>query len=346
VDDNTRSWTRRAIVSPPEGTFTSYAQAQEQTIAFEQVLLGRGIKIEPGSKLETACLLTMELREQQLDASRRVPSPALRDDLRHVVGLLQLVQLVLRQQAHSDFDRLIPHLRVLNDGSPTQNTQAPPEDQASNKLFELLLALSTMGIGKDIRLDDPESADGTNPDVLATMPDGRRWGFACKVIHGDAPMTLFERIVDGIDQIERSEADVGLVVANFKNRLPHNELFPLMPPDPTTGEVLIGAHLHEGAVAGKLARFVEERTTAMADLVSQAEVIAAFRGKKALPALLVVVEAAAGVVTPRGPSPSMIGFLHLITFEAPGETSRFTHTEELVLQSMNAALQLRDLPIR
>jgi hypothetical protein len=341
VDDNSRSWARTATTSPPAGHFVSYAVAQEQTVAFERLLSERGIRIKPGSQLEAACLLTMELREQQLSPSRRAPAAALRNDLRQVVGLLQLVRLLLRAQAHPDFDHLFRHLRVLNEGSPTQNTPAPQGDQASNKLFELLVALATMNSGQDVRLDDPENPDGKNPDVLATMPDGRRWGFACKVIHGDAPMTLFERIIDGVAQIERSEAEVGLVVANFKNRLPHDELLPLMPPDPETGEVFIGAHVHEGAVAARLAEFVERRTTEMARQVSQTEVIAAFRAKKALPGLLVVAEAAAGILTPRGPSPSMVGFLQLTTFEAPGEPTLFTPEVERVLKCMNDALQLR-----
>lgn len=341
MDDNINQWARNAISAAPEGRSFSYAEAHEDVIAFEEVLSARGIKIAPGSKLEAACLLTMELHEQQRDPARRSPIPKLRDELRHVIGLIQLVRLVLHLQRHPDFEALVAHLRVLNEGSPTQNTPTGPEDQASNKLFELLVALAVMGAGRAVQLDDPKAADGRNPDVLATMPEGKRWGFACKVVHGDAPMTLFERILDGVEQIERSSADTGLVVVNFKNRLPHDELLPLMEPDPETGEIFIGAHVSPGAVALKLAAFVQARTIVMESHVGRDPIVAAFRGKKALPGLLVVAEAAAGVMGPRGPSPSMVGFLDLTTFELPGDETRFTPDVDVVLQSMNAMLQLQ-----
>src|SRR5207245_2399261 len=70
-----------------------------------------------------------------------------------------------------------------------------------------------------------------NPDVLSTF-DGVRWGFACKVLNSPtfSPLTMFERLSDGIEQIEKSPAQVGCVVLNFKNVIDHNRTWPIRNP--------------------------------------------------------------------------------------------------------------------
>lgn len=341
MDDNTVDWLRRAGRMSADGRLFSPSEACERVVAFEKLLASRGIPIRQGSKLEAACLLTMELAEHRREPTRRGRILELRDDLRAVVGLLQIVGLVLSSESHEDFDQLVPHIRLLNDGSPTQNTFAPKDDQASNKVFELLVALASMSIGRNLRLDDPNSSDGMNPDVLVTMADGKRWGFACKVVHGDAPMTLFERISDGIEQIERSPADTGIVVVNLKNRLPHDEMLPLLSREPKTGQMLIDAHPRGELVGHRLAEFVKARTMALEEHVGREAIVGAFARRKALPGVLVVAETTAGIVSPRGTSLAMVACLVHVTFEESAAPTRFTVAVDAIFEAMNSAFQLR-----
>jgi hypothetical protein len=76
---------------------------------------------------------------------------------------------------------------------PAQTTRNAVTDDAGNKVLELRVALACLRCGSELELDDPDGqSKGTNPDVISRMPDGRRWGFACKVVHSDRPQTWAE----------------------------------------------------------------------------------------------------------------------------------------------------------
>ncbi len=110
--------------------------------------------------------------------------------------------------------------------SGAQNVSASPVDQATQKIFELLIGALIARFALDVALDSPDSGKAsTNPDVLCTF-EGVRWGVACKTIHGDAPRTFADRICEGADQIARSEATRGIVLLNLFNVLPYDRLGP------------------------------------------------------------------------------------------------------------------------
>src|SRR5262249_52444491 len=130
--------------------------------------------------------------------------------------------------------------RLVNRTNPAQTLPSRPSDRASDKILELLIALAVLGLTSDIELEDVNgSARGPNPDILARMPDGKLWGFACKAIHGDAPRTLFERLSEGIAQIEASPAEMGSVIISFRNRLPHEAMFPVVEEAGSTPRVVV-----------------------------------------------------------------------------------------------------------
>lgn len=292
---------------------TSYGEAERLVYAFESVLRKYDIKIAPKTELSRACELLMELQERHKHGSA-TPWRNLAADLQTSVGMLQIVRLVVAKADHPQFAAIVPHLRLLNDGAVTQNTTAGPRDDANNKQLELLWALALVGLGTDLVLDDPvHSAGGKNPDVLCRLASGL-WGFACKMIHGDAPMSLFENLVKGVSQIENSPADLGIVVFNFKNRLPHAALFPTLGRD-ATGDPILGVHRDVDIVCQQMARWVEDRFTDMISHVTPEQVWAELRGKKALPGAVVVVEAGVGFRTQHGPTPSLLGFLQLVPMQ-------------------------------
>jgi hypothetical protein len=71
----------------------------------------------------------------------------------------------------------------MNDGGFLQNLKAGAKegtDQITAKMFELLIAMAAMDVGKDLELDHPENPKGDNPDVIVTI-GGVRWAFTTRL---------------------------------------------------------------------------------------------------------------------------------------------------------------------
>jgi hypothetical protein len=319
--------------------FVSFADAEARMEAFETLLRKQGIEIVTGSKLEHGCLVLQEMHRRHQNPSGNAPWSNMADDLKQAVGISQLVELTLKNESHPDFGQVVEHLKQLNAGSAAQNVPASPQDQASNKVFELLVGLAVMPTGTGVQMDHPvKTAGGANPDVLASMPDRRRWGFACKVVHGDNPKSLYDNLAKGVDQIEKSTADVGVVVVSFKNKLPSNRYFPVLRDG---HEPILGTHHELQPVVDDMSVWVREQVEAMIEKIGTQGVWETVRQSKALPGILVVNEAAVGLSTARGPVPSLVGFLQLVPLEFSPLflPSRFDRTAMGVLQGINDHLR-------
>lgn len=287
---------------------TSFADISQQVDRFEQLLQSHGIQIRNRSDLEYGCLLLKQLLDDQrraISGERIAPSPGFRDELQLALGVLNIIQLVLENATHADFGALFPHLRLLGDGNPAQTTTSSPRDQIANKLFELRLALATLRSGTGLLLDDPvNSSDGANPDILCVMRDHRRWGLACKVVHGDSPMSLFERIAEGVEQIERSNADIGMVVISLRNKLAHNELLPIVPG--RSEETAYGVLPYWEIAQQALSETFRSRIAEMVQHVGRAAITEAFRGKKALACVTCPLETVSIIRTQHGRRPHFV----------------------------------------
>ncbi len=295
--------------------------ADQAVDAFEQILGRHGIEIEKGSLLEHSCLLLKRQRDLNESAALGDQTPIteqLYQELQEAIGIMAPVRLIVRHAAHPDFGQLVPHLRLLNQGSVLQTLPANYMDKASNKLFELRVALAAMGTGQAILVDNPDtSSGGGNPDVLARMADGRRWGFACKVINGDAPMSLFQNIEKGVAQVECSDCDVGLVVGSLKNRLPHDEVFPVL--ERHQDRIVVGAHLDWKNARDAMSRACAEKFAAMREHVGLTQYASTFEGKKALPYVVGAMEAVTASVIEGADLPvlTLVSFLHVETLDRP-----------------------------
>lgn len=300
---------------------TSFKDADRLAEDLEALLGKHGIEIARNSDLERVCLgikRLLDMHESVADST----DEDLRSLFREAVGFHHLAMMLVKSQHLPGFEKMVPHLELLNGGSALQNTRATPNDPVSNKVFELVLGLAALNVsGTVVDIDHPKNAKGDNPDVLATL-NGTVWGFACKVPNGTANMTLFENIEKGVDQIEKSRADTGLVALNFKNVIPHEELFPIMGRD-SSGAPLLGMHKSPESAIAKLSEYVKQRLLDMLDHVGVQHVLGAFAGKKALPGVLVVVQAGVGCRLPSAglpahaagkPAPTLIGFLQLVPF--------------------------------
>lgn len=150
----------------------------------------------------------------------------IRPEYSDMAALAELGSQLIRVGDHPNFSALAPHLQLLNTGEASQNRRAPVTDQDANKIFELLAACYAMQWSDTVELDHPvKSSGGRNPDVIAVLPEGRL-GIACKVLHSKAEQTIIDRLVDGLDQIDRGRCDRGFVFISLKNVLDRDQYWP------------------------------------------------------------------------------------------------------------------------
>jgi hypothetical protein len=323
--------------------FITFDQADKLADEFEAILKKYGVKIAVGSPLEWGMLLLHKMKDLHANPQNGLAWPSLGFDLQEAVGVLHMIELVTRRANHPEFGKLIPHITLLNKTEVAQTKKARLTDNESTKVLELVVALASLEKGHDIELDDPiKSSRGSNPDVMVRMLDGRLWGFACKVARGDAPKSMFDLIKGGIDQIERSKAEVGIVILSLKDKLPHHALFPQLGTDPS-GTPILGVHRDVNDIKNRLIGFVVEKFIKMERDVTRDAIWNEIRGKKSLPGVLVPVMVGVGISTDKGPAASTIGFLQLV----PLEFSRliiptaFTWDVMVVLEDLNLGHRVR-----
>ena len=80
-----------------------------------------------------------------------------------------------------------------------------------------------MGFAQDLKVDHPtKSSGGKNPDIVFSY-QGTRWAIACKTLDTEKAETLTGNISEGILQIDKSNADRGIVIVNMKNQIDHDK---------------------------------------------------------------------------------------------------------------------------
>jgi hypothetical protein len=295
------------------GGFTSFAQIQREVEQFSKILTALGIDIQPGSPLENMCLTLLGLEEQRKNAELINPMEDIRVFMRPALGLHDLLRRVVRLHKRPDFLQLLPHLRLLNASTVAQNVAAP-RDAVAAKIFELLMGLVCMEVGHDIELDGPVESYGDNPDILVTL-DSRRWGFACKVLYGTSAITLFDRLQDGVRQIERSPAEIGCTIINLKNQINHEETWPTANRDeyeqgretPT-----FGAWKSLDYPRDILLELASLRHEELVSVNGEPAIQSLINGTKSIPGALLFLQTATALASPIGPINSTIGIFSLI----------------------------------
>lgn len=316
---------------------TSFADAKTAIEDFERVLLSYGIKIVPGSDLEAICLNIMEMESKRLRKTRLDLMEDIRPVFRKSVSLLEFVKMLSRQHHKTGLQAFVPHLNLLNTAKGVAQNVRVVSDEATNKVFELFVAMMCLGCGTDLILDDPKNAKGTNPDILVII-NGRCWGFACKVIEGKSPLSWFELLEKGVEQIEKSPAEVGCVVFNAKNLIDHDATWPILNEAAYLAgkeEPLFGCWQHEGYITGHLAYLADFNHTQLVEMNTEPEIQRIFAQKKSLPVSLSFLQTTSSIRTNVGPLTTTIGTLALAEF------GRITANDFSVFQALNEALHHR-----
>lgn len=261
------------------------SDAAASAAAFEELLKRHNIRIEPGSPLEDSILEVHRLLEDRSSQSISPTQPDFRYRYRVLTGFQEFAATLLRIENRPGFAALIPHLKLLKTGSVLQSSRSLPRDQAANKLFELYMAALVLPYADAIELDDPFHSEGTNPDILAKM-DGHVWGIACKVLHGRNPQGFCDRLLEGIQQVESSTAELGVVAFSIKNILPHDDLWPLTPISSNNPELTTSAHSSPEAAFAALYKFMMGVGQELVGRIGETLVQNIFHNKKVLPGFL------------------------------------------------------------
>lgn len=297
-----------------------FTYAQDQAISLEALMRRHGLTIRAGSMLERATLSIFDMVDRYHDLSPDRAFEDIRQPFRELVGLTELAALILGASSHPSFPALLKHLHLLNAGSAIQNTRSMSTDQATNKVFELFCATLAMRCGIDVLLDDPESSEGDNPDVLFTIDD-RRWGVACKVLHSPHPQTFVDRLSEGIAQIERSEASIGIVVVNLKNLIHHDEYWPIQNADEwkAGAEPRFGCFVDPAAPFNQLLKEAQLVGVRMKEHIDRPTLEGLFLGKKAIPGYLLWSHTVCGILRDGLPVVSSVRVMNFQTVEQPPE---------------------------
>ena len=288
----------------------SFEQASKRLEAFKAFLGKHDIQIEANSDLKRLALSIVDVLYKHDFPAHQDPNMDIRPWLRDVLGMNDLIHKILRVKDHPSISKVVAHLRLLNKGCPLQNVQTLVTDQASNKLFELLVCCALMVHSADVDIEDPDLAKGDNPDVIGTLL-GRRWGFACKVAHALKGKTIFDSIEKGIHQIETSSAEVGVVIVNVKNIIKHDNYWKIInEQDWKSGaEPLFSGYKDHNVAANHLNNEISSIAALILKEIPITEFRKLFINKKAIPTMLFFVSTAIGTEISGKPMPASIGFL-------------------------------------
>ena len=293
--------------------FETFFNAQKLVDQFEYILNSNGITINFGSELERLCLNITDLVEKHLEPRLREKNQDIRPYFRECLGLYDLITKIIKSSTHPNFKNLLPYLNKMNDNNPIQNTRTSVLDQYNNKLFELYIATLCLNFeGAHLSIDDPDHSVGDNPDIIVEI-DGKVWGFGCKTLHSSHPMTIFENIEKAVNQIENSNAEVGIPVINIKNIIDHDTYWPELTEDGAS-ERCFGAFTEIIHPFQELSNFCGKIYQDIVKHVGDANIRQSFRDQKSFPAALLFGSTATTIFINDQPHPTRLNTFNIILF--------------------------------
>jgi hypothetical protein len=315
--------------------YYSLEDASNRVINFQDLLRKHGITISPNSELDRISYIVLEQYEKHKHPELRNSMVDIRPEIREALGLNDFIIKIIAVSGHPDFDKLVPHLRLLNSSSIPQTTRSSVSDQGSNKLFELYLATLSLRCFEKVDIDSPERSLGDNPDIMFDF-NKKRWSFACKVMHTDNIKTLLDNVEKGVDQIERSRADTGIVVISLKNILEYDKLWPILNEENFRkgAEPLFGAFRDISIPRDILASYGPTIRNKIFDSVGFAQFEKIFETKKTVRGFMISCHTATSVVKDKKPQIAILRMFNIIQREED-----FNEEEFSLLSCLNDAMQ-------
>jgi hypothetical protein len=246
---------------------------------FESLLRRHGVAIANGSRLEAAILFAAHVQYVRAQEAVINESEDERFRWRELSGIWDLARKLLYadRHHHRKFLWLVPLLRLFasEGGQLAQLAPTSAGDQDADKAFELLSGTSLLPVVSALETD---RGDGANPDLLVRFR-WKRWGIACKRLHTTSSARFRDPVSKGIQQIERSEAERGLVFVHLTDLLDHDLFFPRTP----SGDGYVG--MSTGAMHEVLESEKARIQAATLQPVDQ-DLAVVFEGRKAMPGLI------------------------------------------------------------
>lgn len=199
--------------------------AMDTVDRFEALLSSKGVSIR-GNPSTGADMLSIYEILKQIRGGFSGPPDGLRSEYAAGIAIHDLAAKILAVEHHPDFDSLVPHLEMLNHGAVHLTQEPPPNADVYNKLIEIYWACLLMANGAKVDLDHPKHSKGNNPDVIALEDGEQARAYAFKTVRSPHTQNLFDHLIKGIDQIERSAAKEGIVCFQLTPRILEADLWP------------------------------------------------------------------------------------------------------------------------
>lgn len=254
------------------------ADASDIVDKFEALMLHKGVSI-PRHPQTGADMLPLWYLLKQVRDGFSGTAGEIRPEFTAAVAVHDLAAKVLEVSADLRFDQLLPHLAMLNAGTIHLTEEPPAYADAYNKLIELYWACLCMSFDRKVALDHPKhSNDGDNPDVITLDENGAPLhAYAFKTVRSLHTQTVFERIENGVDQIERSAAREGIVALHLTPRIAKAGFWPA------------GGYYHDWRpVAGQVISELQQTVSAVVRDYGQSEIDKVFHSRKAVGVILCV----------------------------------------------------------
>jgi hypothetical protein len=288
--------------------YETYENAIKGIDSLVDFLKDIGIEAEYSSYLEEDYLMAHQFVEEykknpfaKKDESGRVS----------LVGLFELYKWVWAVKDCVEFPKLKKHLCLLMQASPKINDSVPiinpvsqKQDDKTNKFVEAIIGMFAVKVGTNVDLDDPfKSSGGNNPDVLFDYC-GNRIAIACKTLRGKSEGTIIDNLRSASKQLVRSQSEVGYVLFNAMNILPHDKIKDRIYENPQEPLQVLAQEV--------IQRYHDARVK------NHDEMLDIFKSRKVRPAVLTFVHSVARLNTPFGVSSTSLKCTFVHDFEIPG----------------------------
>jgi hypothetical protein len=187
---------------------------------FEEILQAKNISIPKQSSTNADMLPLWKILKQLRGGFSCMPDD-MRTEYSAAVAVHDLAAKVMKIRKHAKFETLIPHLKMLASGAVhlTQEPPPPPASDVYNKLIEAYWACLLMANDVDVDIDHPKHSIGNNPDVIALENGSPVRAYAFKTVRSEHTQSLLEHLEKGVEQIEQSDAQEGIVVFHLTPRI-------------------------------------------------------------------------------------------------------------------------------
>lgn len=220
-------------------TLVPFSRAKAIGDAFIALLSQHGISPPAASQFENELLSLTDLFDIWANPGRLQSDAEAEYVLRTAAGVHDFAAKVLNAKDEPDFAGFVPHLQRIGASAFARSSMIQNKrsllDDTSRKMAELYVACLALHVGHDVELDHPDKSKGDNPDVMFRLdPDdgspSQMCAIAVKTISSSKGQTIYERIKESAEQINRAPVDCGLIFINTRDALDHGALYkPLSP---------------------------------------------------------------------------------------------------------------------